>query len=168
MSYAFDTMAHVFGERIRPHVPDSMLAELFSELIEAMHSANHRVPSADGVFNGDGVNKAPEVADAARRLDEHVGRRGGGRGDPGARQVYLVNFIHECAGGESYVDFAEMTGEEAAEIEAFLQHAQPDVSDISMLPIPPPGLRHSFAKALEALRSHFAPEDDADEEGHTA
>lgn len=72
MSYAFDTMARVFSERIRPHVPDPVLAELFGELIEAMHSANHRVPSADGVFNGDGVNKDPAVTRAARDLDAYV------------------------------------------------------------------------------------------------
>jgi hypothetical protein len=70
-----------------------------------------------------------------------------------------VNFVHECAGGESYVDFVNMTGEEAGEFEAFLERLQPDVSDVSVLPIPPPP-QHTFAQAMVALKSHFLPEDE--------
>jgi len=41
-------------------------------LIDAMHEANHRTPSADGIFKGDGINKDARVSQAARELDEYV------------------------------------------------------------------------------------------------
>ena len=72
MSYAFDVMASVWASDVRPRLDDERLAMHFEMLIEAMHSANHRVPSANGVFKGDGVNKDPEVTAAARELDEYV------------------------------------------------------------------------------------------------
>lgn len=72
MSYAYDLMSSVFENRIRPKLDDDNLASLFSELIDAMHEANHKVPSADGVFKGDGINKDSGVSRAARELDDYV------------------------------------------------------------------------------------------------
>jgi hypothetical protein len=78
MSYAYDVMMRVWMDHLRPHVVASEdakyheLADRFEELIESMHSANHKVPSADGVFKGDGLNKDPAVSRAARELDEYT------------------------------------------------------------------------------------------------
>lgn len=72
MSYTFDTISRVWYERIRPHVPDLELAMHFDECLEAIHSANHRVPSADGVFKGDGLNHDGELNRAVRELEEYV------------------------------------------------------------------------------------------------
>jgi len=71
MSYAFDTMGRVWQKRIRPLVKDEKLAVYFEMLFEEMHSANHAVPDAKGVFKGDGINKHAGVTKAARRLEEH-------------------------------------------------------------------------------------------------
>ncbi|HVK80414.1 MAG TPA: hypothetical protein VM915_07355 [Verrucomicrobiae bacterium] len=71
MSYAFDVMARVFRDSIKPRLEDDELAFLFESLIEEMHSANHGTPSADGVFKGDGINKDRRVTAAARELDAH-------------------------------------------------------------------------------------------------
>jgi hypothetical protein len=72
MSYCYDVMLRVFEDRIRPKLDDDELAYRFQDLIDAMHEANHQVPSADGVFKGDGINKAASVSRAARELDEYV------------------------------------------------------------------------------------------------
>jgi hypothetical protein len=87
MSYAYDTMGSVFRYHIRPLLAAAgkeRLADHFEDLIEEMHSANHDVPSADGIFKGDGINKHHGVSRAARELDEHVKEiekkeKGGGR-----------------------------------------------------------------------------------------
>ena len=78
MSHAFDVMARVFREKIAPHVVDEQLVMRFEMLIQDMHSANHNVPSADGIFTGDGVNKDRIVSDSARKLDEYVKENLGG------------------------------------------------------------------------------------------
>ena len=72
MSYAFDLQAQVWHDHIRPHVKDEGLAMWFELLMFDMHSANHKVSSADGVFPGDGVNKDATVTRSARRLEEYV------------------------------------------------------------------------------------------------
>jgi len=46
------------------------IAQDFENLIDEMHSVNHDLPSRDGVFKGDGMNKDPRVTRAARMLDE--------------------------------------------------------------------------------------------------
>lgn len=71
MSYAYDVMASAFRHHIAPRI-DQELAHHFSDLIEEMHSANHGVPSADGIFKSDGINKHAGVSRAARELDECV------------------------------------------------------------------------------------------------
>lgn len=73
MSYCFDTMVGVYRQHVYPLLQKDGkedLAMRFELLIEAMHSANHDVPSKDGVFKGDGINKHPSVSAAARKLDE--------------------------------------------------------------------------------------------------
>lgn len=72
MSYAYDVMSRVWAQHIRPNVRDKTLALCFEMLIEEMHNANHRVPSANNVFKGDGINKDPEVTRAARALDDYA------------------------------------------------------------------------------------------------
>lgn len=75
MSYVFDTMSRVWAQHVRPLVAakhGEMFAFHFEALIEEMHSANHNVPSKDGVFKGDGINKDPGVHRAARELEEFV------------------------------------------------------------------------------------------------
>lgn len=74
MSYCYDVMSRVFAQEIAPKL-EAGLALHFEMLIEAMHSANHRVPSADGVFKGDGINKSREVSEAARELDDYISHR---------------------------------------------------------------------------------------------
>ncbi len=75
MSYAYDILASVWAQQIRPKIEDKTLAMLFEELIEAMHSANHRLPMADAKLKGDGINKDPEVSQAARALDEYIRKK---------------------------------------------------------------------------------------------
>lgn len=75
MSYCYDVMRSVFEGHIAPLLRKEGKEELsmrFSMLIEDMHSANHNVPSPDGVFKGDGINKDHAVSRSARELDEHV------------------------------------------------------------------------------------------------
>lgn len=72
MSYAFDVQARVWSAHIRPHIKDEQLAMRFEMLMDDMHSANHRVPSANGVFRGDGVNKDGAVTRGARNLEAYV------------------------------------------------------------------------------------------------
>jgi hypothetical protein len=75
VSYAYDVMRRVWNEYARPLVVEKhgeMLAFEFEGLIEEMHSANHDLPSKDGVFSGDGINKDPRVSRAARELEEFV------------------------------------------------------------------------------------------------
>jgi hypothetical protein len=64
MSYVYDTMRRVWDERIVPHLGDEELAFRFGALIDAMHSANHRLD--------DGINKDREVDVAARKLERYV------------------------------------------------------------------------------------------------
>lgn len=45
-----------------------MLAELFEQALSAIHSANHRVPSADGKFEGDGIEHDEDFRAAIKRL----------------------------------------------------------------------------------------------------
>ena len=69
MSYVYDTMRRVWDERIVPRLDDEELVFRFGALIDAMHSANHRLD--------DGVNKDREADVAARKLDRYVsGNRG--------------------------------------------------------------------------------------------
>ena len=73
MSYVFDTMRSVFSRHVAPMLRKAGKEDLamdFEALIEEMHSANHKVPSPDGVFNGDGINKHGPVERAARELEE--------------------------------------------------------------------------------------------------
>lgn len=75
MSHAFDTLTRALNEHVVPLLNKDKkpeLALLIGMLVDEMHSANHRVPSADGVFSGDGVNKDRDVGRAARELDEHL------------------------------------------------------------------------------------------------
>ena len=75
MSYVYDLQRRVWSEHIRPLVAarhGEMFAFVFEALMEEMHSANHNVPSRDGVFRGDGINKDPGVCRAARELEEFV------------------------------------------------------------------------------------------------
>lgn len=72
MSYAFDLMSTVFEDHIRPKLADDELALHFTALIDAMHEANHKVPSPDGVFKGDGINKDGGVTRAARELEQYI------------------------------------------------------------------------------------------------
>jgi hypothetical protein len=72
MSYVYDVMERVFINQIAPRLDDPELVALFEHLIAAMHSANHKVPSADGIFKGDGINKDPGVSRAAHALEEYV------------------------------------------------------------------------------------------------
>jgi hypothetical protein len=64
MSYVYDTMRRVWDEQIVPHLGDEELAFRFGALIDAMHSANHRLD--------DGINKDREVDVAARKLERYV------------------------------------------------------------------------------------------------
>ena len=72
MSYAFDTQAQVWRDHIRPLIKDDHLAMRFEMLMQEMHDANHKVPSANGIFSGDGINKDGQVTKLARQLDEYV------------------------------------------------------------------------------------------------
>lgn len=79
MSYVYDLQRRVWSEHIRPLVVarhGEMFAFHFEALMEEMHSANHEVPSKDGVFKGDGINKDPRVCRAARELEEFVKEMG--------------------------------------------------------------------------------------------
>ncbi len=73
MSYVYDVMSGIYSRHIRPLLEKDGKEELamrFDFLIQDMHNANHNVPSADGVFKGDGINKDERVHRAARELDE--------------------------------------------------------------------------------------------------
>lgn len=73
MSYVFDTMRSVFQQHVYPLLEKAGKEEIalrFQDLIEEIHSANHNVPSPDGVFKGDGINKHGPVTRAARDLEE--------------------------------------------------------------------------------------------------
>jgi hypothetical protein len=75
MSYVYDVQRRVWTEHIRPLVVarhGEIFTFVFESLMEEMHSANHNVPSKDGVFKGDGINKDPGVHRAARELEEFV------------------------------------------------------------------------------------------------
>mgnify|MGYP003581381635 FL=1 len=75
MSYVYDLQRRIWSEHIRPLVvarSGEMFAFHFEALMEEMHSANHAVPSKDGIFKGDGINKDPGVCRAARELEEFV------------------------------------------------------------------------------------------------
>lgn len=74
MSYCYDVQRRVWYDLIRPLVAakDERLAFRFEELMEEMHSANHLVPSRDGTFKGDGINKDPMVTKAARELEDYA------------------------------------------------------------------------------------------------
>lgn len=61
MSHNFDELERVYRDRIRPHVPDGMLAELFGQALAALHSASHEL--------GDQPNHHRGFADAVRRLE---------------------------------------------------------------------------------------------------
>jgi hypothetical protein len=61
-------MRRVWDEQVVPKLEDEELAFRFGALIDAMHSANHRLD--------DGINKDREVDVAARKLDQYLaGRR---------------------------------------------------------------------------------------------
>lgn len=82
MSYCYDVMQGVFRRHITLLlVKDGKedLALHFAMLIQDMHSANHEVPSEDGVFKGDGINKHPGVSRTARELDECAKRHEEGK-----------------------------------------------------------------------------------------
>lgn len=73
MSYCYDVMGGIYMRHIHPLLVKEgkeTLSLRFEMLIQEMHSANHRVPSPDGVFKGDGINKDHGVSRAARELDE--------------------------------------------------------------------------------------------------
>ena len=67
MSYCYDTMRRVWDERIVPKLDDDELAFRFGALIDAMHSANHRLD--------DGINKDREVDVVTRKLERYVNGR---------------------------------------------------------------------------------------------
>jgi len=75
MSYVFDTMRRVWDECVVPKLDDEELVFRFGALIDAMHSANHRLD--------DGVNKDREADVAARKLDRYVS---GNRAQPSAEK----------------------------------------------------------------------------------
>jgi hypothetical protein len=64
MSYVYDTMRRVWDDQIAPNLNDDELAFRFGALIDAMHSANHRLE--------DGINKDREADVAARKLEQYV------------------------------------------------------------------------------------------------
>ena len=64
MSYVYDTMRRVWDDRIAPTLNDEELSFRFGALIDAMHSANHRLE--------DGINKDREADIAARKLEQYV------------------------------------------------------------------------------------------------
>jgi hypothetical protein len=64
MSYCYDTMRRVWTTNIVPKLDDEELVFRFEALIDAMHSANHRLD--------DGINKDREVDHAARKLEKYV------------------------------------------------------------------------------------------------
>lgn len=70
MSYAFDVLATVWDEHIRPYVPNEEIAMRFEMLFETMHSANHNCNLQGSNLIGDGVNKHSGVTSDARKLDE--------------------------------------------------------------------------------------------------
>lgn len=73
MSYCYDVMSRVFRTHVYPLLErdgKEKLAMRFEMLIEDMHSANHNVPSKDGIFKGDGINKDAGVTRAARELED--------------------------------------------------------------------------------------------------
>lgn len=72
MSHVFDATMKVWRDHIRPFVPNEMLAEEFEQVLGAIHEANHRVPSADGLHKGDGLNHDPQLNRAVRDLVEFV------------------------------------------------------------------------------------------------
>jgi hypothetical protein len=73
MSYCYDVMSRVWVTAIRPYVPNDALAFRFEVLIEAMHSANHRL--------GDGINHDAEVSKVARALDAELVKAKAGQDD---------------------------------------------------------------------------------------
>jgi hypothetical protein len=64
MSYVYDTMRRVWDEHIVPKLDDEELVFRFGALIDAMHSANHRLD--------DGINKDREADVTARKLERYV------------------------------------------------------------------------------------------------
>ena len=82
MSYSFDIMLRTWKEELKPslvqhslaHSPQRLLINSFQRLIKAMHEANHKVPSWDGSFQNDGVDKDIGVANAAHALSSLTSR----------------------------------------------------------------------------------------------
>jgi hypothetical protein len=67
MSYVYDTMRRVWDVEIAPKLDDEELVFRFGALIDAMHSANHRLD--------DGINKDREADVAARKLEQFLSGR---------------------------------------------------------------------------------------------
>lgn len=80
MSYCFDQMARWFRDRFEPKSGDVQEKYLFSMIIEEMHGANHMLPSGDGRFSGDGLNKSQRVTRAVRDLEEYLESKEGENG----------------------------------------------------------------------------------------
>lgn len=72
MSSSFDILLSTFDTHYAPLVADERLNMHMRLLIGAMHNANHRLPSADKIFEGDGVNHDPDVQRAENRLRNHL------------------------------------------------------------------------------------------------
>jgi len=72
VSFAYDTQAAVWYDRIRPHIKDEVLAMHFERLMDSMHDANHKCTHRDSNVEGDGVNKDDTVSRDARKLQEYV------------------------------------------------------------------------------------------------
>lgn len=80
MSYVFDKTSSVYREHILPHVPDKELGMLFEMVLEEIHLANHRVPSSDGVFKGDGLNHDRSLRSTVQQMVDYLeGRTNGSR-----------------------------------------------------------------------------------------
>jgi len=70
-------MSAWFRDRFEPKSGDQMEKTLFAMIIEEMHGANHMLPSGDGRFSGDGLNKSGRVTAAVRQMEEYLERKEG-------------------------------------------------------------------------------------------
>ena len=84
MSYVYDTMRRVWDVEIVPRLDDDELIFRFGAVIDAMHSANHRLD--------DGINKDREVDVATRKLEQYLsGRHSATSGAKPAERVKRFN-----------------------------------------------------------------------------
>lgn len=111
MSYVFDTMRSVFRQHVYPLLEKAGKEEValrFEALIEEIHSANHDVPSPDGTFKGDGINKHGPVTRAARELEESATcpstyRKGEFRCQKDRAHLHRVGDVEHEGGGQKWM-----------------------------------------------------------------